>query len=308
MSVSTPEVVTIGSVARLTADLTDFVGAPEDASAITWLVRTPAGDEQDRSADVQHDEQGVYHLDLTVDAIGDWYWRVATAGFVAAAEGWITGASIYEPRSTDPSDVRVMVPRVRRAVEGVVRAKWTLSDDEVKDLVADAIADVILYTGESSGTFGTIFGVRLDPTAWDANNAPTEYRTSAPFGLEVQTVVASQAALNYFFHRFSALKVSETIADEASHWSWNLSPNLLVAQLKLLQDQRDKALDAVLIEEGVRDEYISFLADRDTITARIVEPWVWGHPEGYGIGAGGLEGDFRFDMLPSGGGDYRGVP
>ena len=50
----------------------------------------------------------------------------------------------------DPVDIRVMVPRVRRALEGA-GAPQVLTDDAIKDLTADAIAEVILYTG---GVFG----------------------------------------------------------------------------------------------------------------------------------------------------------
>ena len=50
----------------------------------------------------------------------------------------------------DPVDIRVMVPRVRRALEGA-GAPPVLTDDAIKDLTADAIAEVILYTG---GVFG----------------------------------------------------------------------------------------------------------------------------------------------------------
>lgn len=194
------------------------------------------------------------------------------------------------------TNIRVLVPRIRRAVEGVVQAQWSLTDDQVKDLAADAIADVILY-------IGSFFGKSLDVTAVDpVSSAPTEYATSDAITLAEQGVIAAQAALNYFFFKFAGMKVSETIADEASSWDYSLSPNLLVTQMKLLVDSRDKALEALETHNGAIDEYVSFIAIRDTQTSRMIEPWVYGHSEGVGVGAGGLEGDYRFGL---GGGDYQ---
>jgi hypothetical protein len=200
------------------------------------------------------------------------------------------------------TDIRVLVPQVQRAVEGVVRATWTLTVDEVKDLVADAAADVVLYTG-------SLFGAQLVVThVDDVTQAPDEYATSAALPPEQAAVVAAQAALSYFFYRFSGSKMSERIADEASEWEYTLSPSLLAGQLRLLQEERDRALNSIPPPIGGNDIYVSFLAQRDQLTSRLVEPWVYGHPEGYGINAGGLEGDFRFDALPTGGGDWSGVP
>lgn len=209
-----------------------------------------------------------------------------------------TQLAVDTPASTD---IRVLVPQVQRAVEGVVQANWTLTADEVKDLVADAAAEVVLYTG-------SLFGAQLVVThVDDTTQAPDEYGTSAPLPPEQGAVIAAQAALNYFFYRFSGMKMSEHIADEASEWEYTMSPALLANQLRLLQEERDKALDSIPPPPGGQDAYVSFLAQRDVLTSRLVEPWVYGHPEGYGVGAGGLEGDFRFDALPSGGGDYSGL-
>lgn len=240
---------------------------------------------------------GRYTGTALADVFGHWHWRWLAEGQSAdEGEFWITSEMV--PGTPDLENIRVAVPRIRRAVEGVVKAQWLLADDEVKDLCADAIADIILYSGN-------IFGKTLNVLARDpVTGAPTEYSVTPALGLPEETVIAAQAALNYFFHRFSAVKVSETIADEASNWSYDLSPNLLVAQLKQLQSERDKALTALETEEGVLESYHSFIAVRDTQTSRYIEPWVYGHSEGLGVGAGGLEGDFRFDSLATGGGDF----
>ena len=171
----------------------------------------------------------------------------------------------------DPVDIRVMVPRVGRALEGA-GAPPVLTGDAIKDLTADAIAEVILYTGG-------VFGHELVVTDRDdATNAPTEYATDPELTLSEQSVIATQAALNYFFHEFSGMKVSERIADEAQSWEYSLSANLLVQQLKLLISERDKALAILEAEGAPLDAYESFLAVRDAHVSQMVEPWVSGAP------------------------------
>lgn len=200
--------------------------------------------------------------------------------------------------SPGPYDIAEICPRVQRAVEGVHTGDWELSFGEAYLVTADACSDILLYTGSIFG--GQLIVTGRDPTT----NAPTAFATESQLTPDQMSVVSSQAALTYFYHRFSGMKMSEQISDEASHWSYSLSPNLLIAQLKLLQDTRDKALEAIDNQNGGMEAYVSFLSVRDVTVARYIEPWVYGHPEGYGIGAGGLEGDFRFDILPTGGGDY----
>lgn len=177
-----------------------------------------------------------------------------------------------------------MVPRVRRAVEGV-GAPQVLSDDEIKDLVADALAEVILYTGG-------LFGKTLTVTERDENNAPIEYEVDPELTLPEETVVATQAALNHFFHEFQDQKISERIADESTTWEWAKSANLRTQQFQALVAERDRALEAIAETEGiVLDSYASFLATRDAYTAALVEPWTIG-----AAGVGG-QGDFRFGVL-----------
>lgn len=166
-------------------------------------------------------------------------------------------------------NVRVMVPRVRRALEGLDAP--SLTDDQVKDAVADACADVILYTGSLFG--GQLVVLAVDPDT----GAPAEYGTSAALTLAQQSVIATQAALTYFFFLFAGLKVSEKIGDEGSSWEYSLSANLLRDQLKQLQAERDKALDAAAVESGATlERYSSYVAERDVWVARLVEPWTEG--------------------------------
>lgn len=161
------------------------------------------------------------------------------------------------------TDIRYLIPRVQRALGPHAAA---LSADAVKDIVADAISDIILYSG---GTFPKQIVVtdRL-------NGSPSEYATSDELTLPESSVVAAQAALNYFFTVWAEQKVSERIADERTSWEWARSANLLVEQLKQLRANRDAALELINAElNGALDTYISFLAVRDQVTSLAIEQY-----------------------------------
>lgn len=175
------------------------------------------------------------------------------------------------------TDIRVLVPRVRRALDVTPEQ---LSDDDTKDLVADAIADIILYSGG-------LFGKDLTVAERDAADVPIEYTTSDELTLPEGSLIASQAALNWFFHRFNEASVSERIGDEAVVWERQKSASLLRDQFKLLIDQRDAAIAQIVDAGAALDSYVSFLEVRDAYTAALIEPWT--QP-----GAAGLEVDYRF--------------
>lgn len=178
------------------------------------------------------------------------------------------------------TDIRVMTGRVRRAVEGV-GATAVLTDDEIKDLIADALADIILYTG-------SVFGKLLLITSRGVNDEPEEYATSDELTLAEQSVVAAQAALTHFFYTFVNLKISERIGDEGQTWEYSLSATLLRDQLAFLIKSRDDALALVAAAgAAVLEGYESFLAIRDSYTSRVIEPWVAGN-----VGVGGQDPRF----------------
>lgn len=164
-------------------------------------------------------------------------------------------------------DIRVLVPRVRRAVEGVGQPA-ELTDDDVKDLVADAIADVILFTGG-------VFGKELLVTDRDgATNAPSEYATSEPLSLAEGSLIAAQAALTAVWQSMRELKVQETIRDEGQEWSYTTSATLMRDRWKMLLQMRDEALDQ--LRGALPVSFVSFLHERDRYVAQIVEPFVLG--------------------------------
>lgn len=163
------------------------------------------------------------------------------------------------------TDVRVLIPRIRRKLEGI--GAPAASDDDVKFAAADAIADVILFEGSA-------FGKQLLVTSTDDTyNAPDEYATSEELTLPEGEVVAAQAALNRFFFSFVGTKISQTIKDEAQEWSYGLSSTLLRDQLNALIKERDKAIEALGDGGHTLARYSSFLAVRDCEVARVIEPF-----------------------------------
>lgn len=158
-------------------------------------------------------------------------------------------------------DLRELIPRTRRAVEGpAVLPDGTagrLTDDQVLALIADAVADVIFYTGG-------LFGHTLTATERDATyNAPTNWSVDPDLKLEEETVIIANAALSFFFHEFRDLKVHETIANEGASWDYDLSANLVLQQIKLLQEQRQQALDRILDSHHVPTVWVDTLWARE---------------------------------------------
>lgn len=173
----------------------------------------------------------------------------------------------------DPVDIKVLIPRVRRAVEGVGKPE-VLTDDNIRDLIADAIANVILYSGG-------LFGHELLVTATDGTTGyPQEYATDTALTFAEQSVIASQAALDFFLVDLVTAKTSEKISDEAQTWEYTTSAQAIRDRIKQLITQRDKALDT-LQESHALETYSSFVAVRDQHVSQLIEPWVYpGLPSG----------------------------
>ena len=193
------------------------------------------------------------------------------------------------PPVLDLRDTRVLIPRVRRALEGpdavsgsAAVAAGSLNDDQINAVVADAVADVIFYSG---GLFGHTLNVEerdedyMAPIAWTIDPELTEPEA---------TVIVAQAALNYFFSWAKTIKTSQTISDEGQEWSYTLSAQLLSDQIKALRDARDRALEQLALDgNSANDAWINTIAERDAQTSAIIEPWVAG-------GVGGQTVDTRF--------------
>lgn len=174
---------------------------------------------------------------------------------------------------TDVRDLRVLIPQARRAIDGPTAtgsaaATATLDDGQILGVVADATAEVILLTGG-------FFGYQLEVTERDPDYlAPIAWQTDKERDSNADTVIVMQAAIDYHFRRLSELKTSEEISDEGQTWTYSISAQALRDYLKLLSEQRDKALAAIQATGAPLDTYVSFVHARDLATARLTEPWV----------------------------------
>jgi hypothetical protein len=152
----------------------------------------------------------------------------------------LTEGGIPNPRTgPDLTDLMVMVTRARRYIEGPYgppENRPPLTDDVIYPIVADACADIILYTGN-------LFGHKLLVTARDPTvGFPIAWATEVILDEWEVSVITTQAALNYFFFLFRDLKISQTIENEGTHWEYTLSANVIRGYLQELQQRRDLAL------------------------------------------------------------------
>lgn len=201
---------------------------------------------------------------------------------------------------TDVRDLRVLIPPCRRAIDGPMATASgsvaaTLGDQEVLALVADATADLILFTHGNDA-----FGYQLLATERDPHYmAPVAWATDHERVPAADAAILSQAALNHYFWLIKAMKVSETLKNEAVEWQYNLSAQVVAAWIQYLITNRDKAISALQVINVPMDTYISLVAERDRMAAAWLEPWVAeiGAPVPYagGGGSGPLEYDYRFN-------------
>jgi hypothetical protein len=172
----------------------------------------------------------------------------------------------------NPKSTRVLIPRVRRALDGPAALASgspgvTLTDPQVEALVADAIASVIFFTGG-------LWGHQLVVTERDDNyGAPIAWETSDELTEAEATVIVAEAAIGYFFQMVKDLKVQETISNEGQSWQYALSANAIVEWLKHLRQMRDDALTRVDEASPIAPAYASFLYTRDAYAASHLEPF-----------------------------------
>lgn len=174
---------------------------------------------------------------------------------------------------TDARDIRVLIPRARRTLDGptatgsaAVSSK--LSDDQLTAVIADAIADVIFY---SSGAFGRQLEVTEREEVY---MAPSAWRTSEALTEEEITVILAQASLNYVFTTLQEMKTSETNKEADREWSWSISANALSDRVKELRGQRDRALELLASSDAAPAErWVNLLYERDAYTDVLIEPY-----------------------------------
>lgn len=181
---------------------------------------------------------------------------------------------------TDLRDTRVLIPRLRRALDGPTAMSSaaissTLSDEQLNAIGADAIGEMIFYSDSLLGSKLEVAErdpVYQGPVAWRTEPALTEMQVAC---------IVSQAALTYFYNKLAPGKTAEGIKDEATEWTWEISPQAIVERLRQLKADRDRAIEN-LVEGGWEFDvsWVSMLAVRDKWTSALIEPWV----EGPGLG------------------------
>jgi hypothetical protein len=173
-------------------------------------------------------------------------------------------------------DVREIIPRVRRALEGPVPlATGALTDDQLLAVTADAIADVILFTG---GEWNHTLAV--SDVSDDDPPVPSEWEVDPELTIIEESVVAYQAALTYTFQTFKNVKTSERIKNEGQEWEYTVSATVVRDFIKSLIDLRNQALASS--HSPVMARYASILQVRDAAASFYLEPWV----PGGGLGGG----------------------
>lgn len=176
-------------------------------------------------------------------------------------------------------DVRVGIPRIRRALEGPVPLPGpeALTDDQLTAVIADAIADIILFT---DGEWKHVLAVAGSD---EVTGYPSEWTVDPALSLAEESFVAAQAAYTYFFNLAMMMKVSETVKNEGQEWEWQASATLIRDQIKMLKEQRDAAVTRVVKQVPVLARYASLLVVRDRLAAATLEPWT------SGLSRGGME-------------------
>lgn len=173
-------------------------------------------------------------------------------------------------------EVREIIPRVRRAIEGPVPlTSGAMSDDQVEALAADCIADIILFT---EGLWDHTLAVsEVDPVTGYAIHWTVDPELTLP----EESLVAAQAAVQYFIFTLKDAKTMERIKNESREWEWQRSASVLKDIFTELTKARDAALDVVVAVNPPMAVYASILAVRDPLAASLLEPW---QPDGAGRG------------------------
>jgi hypothetical protein len=185
----------------------------------------------------------------------------------------------------DLKDIRVLIPRMRRALDGPEATSsavsGVMSDEQVGNAIADSIASVIFYTNGG-------WGRKLIVTERDSYYmAPIAWETDEPLGDDEATAVIAQAALDHFHFALSEMKTSETLRNEGEEWQWAISASALAERIRNLRALRDEAIAKLMSQGNVAEEWVNTLAIRDQYTDALIEPWLGG-------AGGGQEIDFRF--------------
>lgn len=274
--------------------------APEDAPAesLSLLVVDPNGGETTTlQAAIAHDGVGLYHKGVLGNISGLWHYRWMVAN-VVADEGTFEMESAFDAEFTeseepDLTDLKVLVPRARRKIEGPYGAPQNrppLTDTQVYEMVGDAVGEVVMHSG-------SFFHHQLLVKARDPlGGFPTAWKTDTELSEYEAAIITAQVALNYYFFLFRDMKISETIMNEGTTWTYELSANVIRNYLESLRDERDKAIEGLRINVPVLDRFASNIRVRDQATVAVLEWWAGSFDQG--TAGSGLPGGQEAAVVP----------
>jgi hypothetical protein len=300
-------IVTLGNMVTLSTqielrDPVTGVLTPSADAGLTLYVTAPDGTETPytlaSAPPIVHSGTNFYYLQLLPDQLGDWAWRwLGDSAAQGATEGAFTVESDYvtDPEPPDLTDLRVLVPWTRRACEGPFGPPAGLPmlvDSQLYAMVADACAEVILFTG-------SLFGHQLLVAARDPRGGfPTEWKTEKALELWEGALLITQVALNYYFHVFRDMKTSQSVKNEGTEWEYTLSANVLRDYLASLKEQRDMAIAGLQKHYPIIDKFASTIRVRDQATVAVLEWWAHDSGTAGGLGLPGGQEAYTLPWIP----------
>lgn len=247
---------------------------------------------------------GAYAVTLTaVEEPGTYYvvWKaggvtvkqelsILEAGFEAGS-GELPGLAVPEG-GPDLTDLKVLLPRARRKVEGPwgnPNGRGEITESVLYNMIADACGEIVMLSG--SFFHHQLLVKARDPIA----GFPTDWQTDTELTEWEGAIITSQVALNYYYYLFRDMKISESIETEGTKWTYSLSANVLRNYLESLRDERDKAVAGLRVNIPVLDRFASNIRVRDQATVAVLEWWDINSP---GLTGGGLPGGQEATSIP----------
>lgn len=208
-----------------------------------------------------------------------------------SGSGELPGLAVPEG-GPDLTDLKVLLPRARRKVEGPwgnPNGRAEIAENVLYQMIADACGEVVMLSG--SFFHHQLLVKARDPVA----GYPTEWQTDTELTEWEGAIISSQVALNYYYYLFRDMKISETVKNEGTEWTFALSANVLRNYLESLRDERDKALAGLRLNIPVLDRFASNIRVRDQATVAVLEWWDNVSP---GLTGGGLPGGQEATSIP----------
>lgn len=265
----------------------------EPEGALTLRVTKPDGTEDTYKypAEIEKEGKGNFFKDVATTLVGLWHFRWLDSGQSVAEGSFPVESEFADGLTPDLTDLKVLVPRARRKIEGPwgnPNGKPPLTNGEIYALVADACSEIIMLGG--SWFHHTLKVKKRDPLG----GFPTDWQTDTALEEYEAAIICAQLALDYYFHIFSSMRVSETIKNEGTEWAYSLSANVIRSYVQSLIDERDKAIAGLRINIPVMDRYASNIRVRDQATVAVLEWWAGQ----YDALPGGLPGGQEASVVP----------